>query len=135
LDAARKKVSFLRHVVRSLRLERIEALHARVEALHDDPAQRGRYDVIVSRAFASMPDLLHAAAPLIRPGGRVVALKGLLTEAELAQLRAECLAGEFGAVLQVTSSDYQLPGLRSRRMRLVAVREGGESYKAGRLGS
>ncbi len=122
LDAARKKVSFLRHVIRTLRLERLEALHARVEALHDDPAHRGRYDVVVSRAFASMPDLLHAGVPLLRPGGRIVALKGLLTDEELAQVRAECSAGGYGAVLQVTSSDYRLPGLRSRRMRLVAVR-------------
>jgi 16S rRNA (guanine527-N7)-methyltransferase len=125
LDAARKKVSFLRHVVRTLRLERVQALHARVEALHDDPAQRGRYDVIVSRAFASMPDLLNVAVPLTKPGGRIVALKGLLTGEELAQLRAECSAGGFGAVLHVTSSDYRLPGLRSRRMRVVAVREEG----------
>lgn len=124
LDAARKKVSFLRHVIRTIRLERVEALHARVEALHEDSEQRGRYDVIVSRAFASMPDLLHAAVPLIKPGGRIVALKGLLTDEELAQLRAECSVGAFGAVLQVTWSEYGLPGLRSRRMRVVALREG-----------
>jgi len=119
VDASRKKVSFLRHVIRSLRLERVEALHARVEDLGRSPGYGRRYDVIVSRAFASMPDLLRAAWPLVKPGGRVVALKGLLTESEMGAVRADAAAGAYGAVSRVETSLYRLPGLKSERMRVI----------------
>jgi len=119
VDASRKKVSFLRHVIRSLRLERVEALHARVEDLGRNPGYARRYDVIVSRAFASMPDLLRAAWPLVKPGGRVVALKGLLTDSELGAVRADAAAGAYGAVSRVETSLYRLPGLKSERMRVI----------------
>jgi 16S rRNA (guanine527-N7)-methyltransferase len=125
LDAARKKVSFLRHVIRTLGLKRVQALHARVEALGGDPVYRGRFDVVVSRAYAGLSELLHSVVPLVKPGGRVVALKGVLTEAELADVRAAGAAGVFGAVLRLETSLYHLPGLDSGRMRVVAVLDAG----------
>jgi len=125
LDASRKKVSFLRHVIRTLRLERIDAMHARVEDLHRVPGHAGHYEVVVSRAFASMADLLRAAWPLVAPGGRVVALKGLLTDAELGELRAGAAGGAYGTVSCVEASRYRLPGLKSERMRVVVQRGAG----------
>ena len=122
LDASRKKVSFLRHGIRTLGLKRIEALHARVENLAADPHHLGRYDVVVSRAYGSMTDLLRYATPLVKPGGRVVALKGLLTEAEVSELREAGAAGVFGAVLRLDTSVYRVQGL-NRRMRVVARHE------------
>jgi 16S rRNA (guanine527-N7)-methyltransferase len=119
LDASRKKVSFLRHVIRTLGLERAQALHGRVEELGRCPGQAGCYDVVVSRAFATVTELLLAAWPLVKPGGRVVALKGMLTEAELAEVRSAAAEGACGAVLRVEASLYHLPGLKSRRMRVV----------------
>lgn len=121
VDASRKKVSFLRHVIRSLQLERAEALHARVEELGRAPGQDRRYDVIVSRAFASMTELLRAAWPLVKPGGRVVALKGILSEAEMEAVREESAGGAYGAVCRVETSRYRLPGLKSERMRVVVL--------------
>jgi 16S rRNA (guanine527-N7)-methyltransferase len=119
LDASRKKVSFLRHVIRTLRLERIDAVHARVEELNRSPDHAQRYEVVVSRAFASMADLLRAVWPLIAPGGCVVALKGLLTDAELGELRVDAARGAYGAVSGLATEVYRLPGLKSERMRVV----------------
>ncbi len=119
LDASRKKVSFLRHVIRTLRLERIDAVHTRAEDLHRSPGHARCYEVIVSRAFAAMADLLRAACPLVAPGGRVVALKGLLTDAELGELRAEAAGGAYGPVSGLETGLYRLPGLKSERMRIV----------------
>ena len=54
IDASRKKVSFLKHVIRTLKLDNIEALHIRAEDLANDPLYRNRFNVIISRAVSSL---------------------------------------------------------------------------------
>ena len=54
IDASRKKVSFLKHVIRSLKLDHIEALPMRAENLVTDSLYRKRFDVVISRAFAAL---------------------------------------------------------------------------------
>ena len=51
VDAVGKKAAFVRQVAGELRIANLHAIHARVEALADDP-----FDVITSRAFASLAD-------------------------------------------------------------------------------
>lgn len=46
------------------------------------------FDVVTARALAPLPELLEYAAPLLRPGGRCVFLKGARVEAELTDARA-----------------------------------------------
>lgn len=119
LDAARKKVSFLRHVVRVLDLKRIEAVHARVEQLARQPGQARRYDVIFSRAFSAVPPFVKAVLPMLKPHGRLVALKGRVSPAELEQLRDMAGGGSWGAVLTLNVQRYALPGLKSERTLVV----------------
>ena len=76
IDASRKKVSFLKHVIRTLKLDNIEALHIRAEDLADDPRYRNRFHVIISRAFSSLEFFLRLAWPLLVEGGTILALKG-----------------------------------------------------------
>ena len=57
----------------------------------EDPAVReavGGADVVTSRAVASLEKLTHWSLPLLRPGGRMLALKGERAAGEV----AECLA-------------------------------------------
>jgi len=119
LDAVRKKVSFLRHVVRVLDLKCIEAVHARVEQLARQPGHARRYDVIFSRAFSAVPPFVKAVLPLLKPRGRVVALKGRVSPAELEELRNTAAGESLGAVLSLDLQRYTLPGLQSERTLVV----------------
>lgn len=76
VDAVRKKVSFLNHVVRTTGLAKISALHARVEQLASDPGLGHRYDIITARGFADLEKLVSLAAALLAPKGKIYALKG-----------------------------------------------------------
>ncbi len=82
VDAVAKKVRFMEHAIRSLRLTNARALHARIEALE------GHYPQITSRAFASLTDFLTLTRHLLAPGGRWLAMKGQIPHDELAKLPA-----------------------------------------------
>lgn len=74
VDAVGKKIFFQRHVARLLALKGFEALHTRIEELHASHA--GRFDVITSRAFSSLGMFVSLAAPMLKSGGRMIAMKG-----------------------------------------------------------
>ena len=86
IDASRKKVSFLNHVIRLLRLKGIDALQVRLEDLIRDHRQHHAFDVITCRAFSSLRQFVLNALPLLKPGGFLLALKGKEAETELAQM-------------------------------------------------
>ena len=79
-----KKARFLREAVRTLGLGNARVAESRAQAL-DEP---GAFDAITARAMATLADLLAAGAHLLRPGGRLLAMKGALPEAEIAALPA-----------------------------------------------
>ncbi|WP_022668654.1 16S rRNA (guanine(527)-N(7))-methyltransferase RsmG [Desulfospira joergensenii] len=76
VDASRKKINFLRHTIRTLGLEKIQALHSRAEDLHHDPEHAGKYDMVISRGFAHLEKFVGLARPFLRPGGIIYAMKG-----------------------------------------------------------
>ena len=76
LEARRKRVSFLKHVVRSLDLANVHILHDRLERMSALLLSDGGFDVIVSRAFSSLELFASHALPLLNPGGCLVAYKG-----------------------------------------------------------
>ncbi len=72
LDAAAKRVHFLRAAIAELALEHVSAVHARVETLRPDPG----FATVVSRAFAAPPEFVRRAGHCVAPGGRMVAMLG-----------------------------------------------------------
>jgi len=82
VDAVAKKINFQRHVIRSLDLQRIETLQARVEDLHE--AYANKFSVITSRAFSRLDHFASLAEPLLARGGRLIAMKGADAEDEIA---------------------------------------------------
>lgn len=76
IDGVRKKVNFVKHVIRQLELGSIQALHARAEELGRDRAYAGGFQTIVCRALADPDHLLGLAEPLLAPGGRIIAYQG-----------------------------------------------------------
>ncbi|MDT8410514.1 MAG: 16S rRNA (guanine(527)-N(7))-methyltransferase RsmG [Wenzhouxiangellaceae bacterium] len=78
IDSNGKKVRFLRHIQRTLSLDNIEPVHARLEQLAPAP---GACDVI-ARALAPLPRLVDWLAPWLARGGRLLAMKAQLEESE-----------------------------------------------------
>jgi 16S rRNA (guanine527-N7)-methyltransferase len=72
IEAARKKANFLRHIIRSLKLEGVEVWTDRVEHITEGK----QFDCIISRAFADLKKYLQIVAPLVKEQGIVVAMKG-----------------------------------------------------------
>ena len=84
VDAVGKKAAFIRQVAGELALPNLHALHARVEALGGEP-----FDVITSRAFASLADFVRLTQHLLTPGGAWMAMKGRRPDDELTTLPAD----------------------------------------------
>ena len=113
IDASRKKINFIKHVIRQLQLERIQALHARAEDLAGQSGGCKRFHVIVCRALGSLEDILRLAAPLILPGGRLVALKGPREAVHASAVWEQAPESKQDApdrcYFKVTSHSYRLP--------------------------
>jgi 16S rRNA (guanine527-N7)-methyltransferase len=83
LDALRKRLNFLDAVIAELGLTGIRTVHARAEDAGRQKDLREQFDVAVARAVADLPVLAEYCLPLVRPGGRFLAMKGK-AEAEMA---------------------------------------------------
>jgi 16S rRNA (guanine527-N7)-methyltransferase len=124
VDASRKKVSFLRHVIRVLDLKGIEACHSRIEDLGARGGGPG-YQVIVSRAYSALAVFVRQALPLLEPDGKIIAYKVQIAPAEMRELLALAETGGCGGRLAVEERRYTLPGLRMERVLLIVRRRAG----------
>jgi 16S rRNA (guanine527-N7)-methyltransferase len=66
-----RRASWLQEVVDELELQNVEVVRARAEEV-----EGGQFDVVTARAVAALDKLLRLCVPLLKPGGRVIALKG-----------------------------------------------------------
>ena len=106
LDSLQKRLTFLESLCGELGLSPT-LVHARAEDAGHDPALREQFDVATARAVAAMPMLAELCLPLVRPGGRWIALKGPAGETELAA--AETAIDKLGGQVAQTKS-LSLPG-------------------------
>ena len=116
VEATRKKVAFLQHMIETLQLKNVEAVHARAEDVGHKQEYRAAFDVVTARAVASLPALLEYTAPFCRVGGQIILLKKGALEDELAQ--GKRAASELGATLKADVA-VTLPGLEDGRRLLV----------------
>ncbi|HEV2441396.1 MAG TPA: 16S rRNA (guanine(527)-N(7))-methyltransferase RsmG [Steroidobacteraceae bacterium] len=79
IDSNGKKIRFVSHAMRTLGLMNVEPLQARVETLRPERP----FDTVLARAFAALPELLAAVAPLCGSETRVLAMKGKWPQDEL----------------------------------------------------
>ena len=101
VDTVGKKAAFIQQVAASLRLPNLRGIHARVESLTDS------YDVITSRAFASLVDFTTWSRGALAQGGVWMAMKGKHPEEEIAVLPAD--------VKMFHVKQLQVPGLDAQR--------------------
>lgn len=82
LDSLGKRVRFMKQVVYELALTNVNPIQSRVEAhMPQDP-----YDIVLSRAFASLKDMLHWCQHLVDFDGVFFALKGQRPDEEVSDL-------------------------------------------------
>jgi 16S rRNA (guanine527-N7)-methyltransferase len=103
LDSNGKKTRFLFQVKTALRLDNMQVHHQRVESFRPPEP----YDAVLSRAFASLADMVAGCRHLLAGEGRFFAMKGIYPEQELATLDTEC------EVIAVHS--LAVPGLSEQR--------------------
>ncbi len=82
IEATGKKAEFLRQAVAALGLSNVEVIAERAEAAGQGK-MRESFDVAVARAVATMIWLAEWCLPLVKKGGKMLAMKGPKVEAEL----------------------------------------------------
>jgi 16S rRNA (guanine527-N7)-methyltransferase len=115
VEATGKKVTFLDHVIRELKLDGIQAIHSRSEELAHDRNHRVQYQIVTARAVASLPTLLEFTIPFLSMGGHGIFPKGVGIADELAM--GERAAPILGA--RIVGSDLLPTGERGSVTRLV----------------
>ena len=85
LDSLGKRIRFLRQVQHELKLENITPVQSRVEEFPAEPP----FDGVISRAFASLTDMVSWCKHLPAENGRFYALKGQRPDDEISQLPTE----------------------------------------------
>jgi 16S rRNA (guanine527-N7)-methyltransferase len=85
VDARRKKTSFLKHLIRTLELKGVTALHGRAEEM-EQPEQP--FQIIISRAFRRLEPLIKLVSPLMKRGNMLVAMLGPTTNEEQSRFQA-----------------------------------------------
>ena len=79
-----KKARFLREAVRQLGLGNVQVAESRIEAFQPGT----HFDAITARALATLPLILELGGHLPGPGGRLLAMKGVVPDGEIATLPA-----------------------------------------------
>jgi len=105
-----KKARFLREAVRTLKLPNARVAEARIEAL-DMP---GMFDAITARALATLPLILQLGGHLLKPEGKLLAMKGAVPADEIAALPPGWQVARI--------EPLQVPGLSAERHLVVVGR-------------
>ena len=104
-----KKARFMREAVRQLGLANARVAESRAEAL----AEPGAYDNVTARAMDTLAGIIAVGGHLLRPGGKLLAMKGVYPHDEIAQLPA---GWQVEQVLPL-----QVPGLTGERHLVVVA--------------
>lgn len=105
-----KKARFMREAIRQLGLNGVRVAESRIEAFDES----GAYAAITARALATLPLIVELGGHLLRPGGQLLAMKGVYPADEIAALPA-------GWALQA-SHPLRVPGLDAERHLVVVGR-------------
>lgn len=106
-----KKARFLREAVRTLGLANARVAESRAEAL-DEPAA---YDALTARALDVLAGIIEVGGHLLKPGGKLLAMKGVRPDEEIAALPAGWTVSEVHTLA--------VPGLVGERHLVIVARD------------
>ena len=120
LETNRKKVSFLKHMIRLLNLSTTVVLHDRTENIITTDTWKGKFDVLISRAAFKLSELLPQGEYFLVRGGNLIALKGPNVEEELTQ----CTSGtKQYKISQFIQYDINVPFLDAHRKIIIGKKK------------
>ena len=120
LEINSKKVSFLRQVIRLMKLEGIRVIRGRVEKDRNSLDVQG-YHVVTARALAAFTQTIAWCAPLLRQDGILVGFLGASADQDLRE--SEEVIERHGLVVERVYA-YSLPGKSSERTSVIIRKEG-----------
>lgn len=112
LDSNGKKTRFLTQVKMELGMNNVTVANERVEK----HVHQGEYDHVISRAFASLIDMINWTLPLPKETGNFLAMKGIYPEEELLVLPEE--------VELINVIPLDVPNIQAERHMVVMMRKG-----------
>jgi 16S rRNA (guanine527-N7)-methyltransferase len=140
IDASRKKINFLKHIIRTIKLTDIVARQIRAEQMVIRSNKTSRpfdklkrhaqtqlernfspvFDVIISRALSSLNDFIFMALPLMEKDGMIIAMRGEVLETEIDAARSylseTSIAKETERKeLSLALTKYKLPFVNAQR--------------------
>ena len=103
MDSVNKKLGVIDNIANKLEIKNVRTVHGRAEDLAKEKEYRDSFDLVVSRAVASMPTLVEYALPFVKPGGFFVAYKteSALDEVVLANKAITELGGRLSKIENV----------------------------------
>jgi len=120
LEANRKKVSFLKHIIRLLNITSAYVLHDRVENIVKMVSMQEKFDILISRATFKLSELLSQGEFFLAPDGKIIALKGLPVEEEIQQCS---LVKNQHKIFQFIQHDIDAPFLEAPRKIIIGKKQ------------
>ncbi len=105
LDSLGKRIAFLQRVCDEMGLQRVSCVHARAEEFA--AKHREQYDIATSRAVAALNVLCELTLPLVKVGGRFLAMKAVDSDEEIRA--AKSAVAQLGGKVE-DIRDYTIPG-------------------------
>ena len=105
LDSLGKRIAFLQRVCDEMGLQRVTCVHARAEEFA--AKHREQYDIATSRAVAALNVLCELTLPLVKVGGRFLAMKAVDSDDEIRA--AKSAVAQLGGKVE-DIRDYTIPG-------------------------
>jgi 16S rRNA (guanine527-N7)-methyltransferase len=120
VDSKRKKINFLKFIIRQMDLPHAVAKLARAEDLAHIPELAMSFDVVVSRAVTSLDNLVHLSVPFLKKNGIIIAMKGAESVHEFEKVKFNSIDQIFhkdGFIHQpeIQIFPYQLPFSKKER--------------------
>lgn len=139
IDSSQKKINFIKHLIRQLKLENTSAYHSRAELIPELLSHKTYsdnsdlkyvrnegvnggcklYDIIISRAFAPLDKFVKLSMPLISKDGMIIALKGRIPDEEL--VNTSTYLDQCKKDHSIKDDKYMLPYIDAKRS-LITIR-------------
>ena len=127
VEPSRKKVTFLRHVVRRLRLPLVRIRPNRIEALLGESAMLEAFDIALARAVAPLADVSRLVLPFLRPAG--VFLAQVAAGANIDEVVSSLARIGFEAIDEkAVPAEFGKPGRRILTLQKVKARQDGGRF-------
>jgi len=120
LEANRKKVSFLKHIIRLLNITSTHVLHDRVDNIFKMVSMQEKFDILISRATFKLSELLSQGEFFLAPDGKIIALKGPHVEEEIQQCS---LVKNQHKIFQFIQHDIDAPFLEAPRKIIIGKKQ------------